>query len=111
MTRLDSFASSYVMAGSPSTIAKSNLAAVPICIQGRSALSGRSSDVAWGGLYGRRLTDNRPQSQSGSSSARSLRHMRAGGHRVSNASAPAGADGTSKHSRTREPNQKVGTRS
>jgi hypothetical protein len=111
MTRLDSSASWLVMEGSPSTIAKPNPAEGPICIRGRSALSGRSSDVAWGGLCGQRLMDSKPLSRSGSSSARSLRHMCAAGHRVSNASAPAGADETSKHSRTREPNQKVGTSS
>jgi hypothetical protein len=49
--------------------------------------------------------------RSDSSSARSLRHAYAAGHRVSNASAPVGAAETSKHSPTREPNQKVGTRS
>jgi hypothetical protein len=64
-------------------IAKPNPAEAPICIQDRSALSARSNDVAWGGLCGRRLMDSKPLSQSGSSSARSLRHMRAAGHRVS----------------------------
>ena len=80
-------------------------------IRGPSVLSGLSSDVAWGGLYVQRSMGNVQLSRSGSSSARSLRHVHAAGHRVSNASAPLGAAETSKHSRTREPNQKVGTRS
>jgi hypothetical protein len=54
---------------------------------------------------------SRPLSPSGSSSARSLRHVRVAGHRVSNASAPLGAVEMSKHSHLREPNQKVGTSS
>jgi hypothetical protein len=86
-------------------------AAVHTSIQNPNALSRRSSDVAWGGLYGQRLMGSKPLAQSGSSSARSLRHVRAAGHRVSNASAPPGADEMSKHSRMREPNQKVGTSS
>ena len=109
--RFDCFASSPETAASRSTIPRSSQAEGPTCIRDPSALSRRSSDVAWGGLYGRRSMDSEPLSRSGSSSACSLRHTHAAGHRVSNASAPTGADETSKHSRTREPNQKVGTRS
>jgi len=88
-----------------------SLAAELTCIQDLNALSGRSSDVAWGGLYGRISTGSRPLLPSGSSSARSLRQVCVAGHRVSNASAPPGAAEMSKHSHLREPNQKVGTSS
>jgi hypothetical protein len=66
----------------------SSLAEARIFIRGPSVLSVHSSDVAWGGLYGRRSMDSKPLSQSGNSLARSLRHTDAAGHRVSNASVP-----------------------
>ena len=109
--KLDCFASSPATETLPLTIARSSPAEALICIRGPSVLSGLSSDVAWGGLYGQRSMDSEQLSRSGSSLACSLRHVHGPGHRVSNASAPLGAAETSKHSRTREPNQKVGTRS
>ena len=74
--------------GSQSTYASASRAEAAISIRGPSALSRRSSDVAWGGLYGRRSMDSKLLSQSGSSLACSLRHICAAGHRVSNASVP-----------------------
>lgn len=52
-------------------------------IRGLTALSLRSSDVAWVGLYGQKSMDSKLLSRSGSSLARSLRHVYAAGHRVS----------------------------
>jgi len=111
MRRYDLFASCFATEGSQSTCASARPAEELISIHGPSVLSRRSSDVAWGGLYGQRSMGSEQLSRSGGSSACSLRHVHGAGHRVSNASAPLGAAETSKHSRTREPNQKVGTRS
>jgi hypothetical protein len=86
--RLDSSASSLMAAQSRLTFTRLSLAAVLTFTRAPNVLSGRSSDVAWGGLYGQRLMGSEPPSQSSSFSARSLRHVHAAGHRVSNASAP-----------------------
>jgi hypothetical protein len=80
--RLDCFASSPAMRPLQSTYARSSQAEAPICIRGLNALSRRSSDVAWEGLCGRRLTCSEPQSQSDGPSVRSFRHVRLAGHRV-----------------------------
>ena len=88
MRRYDLFASCRATEGSQSTYASASRAGELISIRGPSALSRRSSDVAWGGLYGRRSMDSKLLSQSGSSLACSLRHICAAGHRVSNASVP-----------------------
>jgi hypothetical protein len=86
--RLDSSASWLMAAQSRLTFTRLSLAAVLTFTCAPNVLSGRSSDVAWGGLYGQRLMSSEPPSQSSSFSARSLRHVHAAGHRVSNASAP-----------------------
>ena len=88
MRRYDLFASCPATEGSQSMYANASLAEGLISIRGRSALSRRSSDVAWEGLYGQRSTDRKLLSQSGGSLACSLRHICAAGHRVSNASVP-----------------------
>jgi hypothetical protein len=80
--RLDCFASSPAMRPLQSTCPRPCRAEARICIRGLNALSRRSSDVAWEGLCGRRLMCSEQQSQSGSPSVRSFRHVRLAGHRV-----------------------------
>jgi len=81
--RYDLFASCPATVLSQSTYASASRAEELIFIRGPNALSRRSSDVAWGGLYGRRSMDSKLLSQSGGSLACSLRHICAAGHRVS----------------------------
>ena len=88
MRRYDLFASCPATEGSQSTYASASRAGELISIRGPSALSRRSNDVAWGGLYGRRSMDSKLLSQSGGFLACSLRHICAARHRVSNASVP-----------------------